>query len=510
MTDLLLRNALVLAGSGPSLRVERADLAIEGTRIAALGAPGSLPGAAREIDCARLLVAPGLVNGHYHSWDQYQKGCIDGLPLEPFMAYLRPPKPVPLTPRHVYLRTMLGAIEALRTGATLIVDDLSLGTSISREHLEAVFSAYADSGIRAMVGFSMIDRAIVESFPFVEECFSAAEIAALKALPRPDGAGLLDLVRELAATRNPRSARVGVIVAPSAPQRCTDGFLRACRALADEHDLPVMIHVQETRMQVVTGQLRHGRTMIEHLHALGFLRPRTALVHGVWLSPRDIELIAASGASVQHNPWSNLTIGSGVAPVRAMLAGGIPVSLGSDGMSSTYTCSMLNVLGAAAALGKVRDPDPARWLTAREVWDMGTRAGAHALGLADRLGEIAPGMTADLVGYRLDRAHFTPLNDPVTQLVYAERGSSVDLVVVDGRLAMQAGMLTSVDEGALLAEASAVHAGLKPLIDEANTASEPLRDRLLAVYRRSLAEPLAQPTYPAWLEGPPGDRRPTT
>ena len=131
----------------------------------------------------------------------------------------------------------------------------------------------------------------------------------LRALPRPTGQDLLELCRGLARTHHPSAHRVGLIVAPSAAQRCTDGFLRACRRLADEFDLPAMIHCQETRMQIVTAEAFYGRSMVAHLADLGFLGPRTALVHGTWLSRRDLELIAASGATVQYNPWSNLDVG---------------------------------------------------------------------------------------------------------------------------------------------------------------------------------------------------------
>jgi 5-methylthioadenosine/S-adenosylhomocysteine deaminase len=505
MTDLVLRNALALLGEKATLRTERADITIAGTRIASVSPPSTLPPRPVDIDASRLFVTPGLVNGHYHSWDHYQKGCLENLPLEPMMAYMRPPKPIPLTPRDVYLRTMLGAIEALRTGTTLLVDDLSLGAVYSRDNVEAALQAYEDSGIRALVGFSMIDRSIVDSFPFVDECFPPDQLAALRALPRPQGEQLLALCRELAVARHPSRSRVGLIIAPSAPQRCTDGFLRACREIADTHGLATMIHVQETRLQAVTAQAWHGRTFIEHLADVGFLGPHTTVVHGTWLAEREIGILAASGATVQHNPWSNLMLGSGVAPLRAMLDAGVNVALGSDGMASTLTCSMLNVLGTAAALGKVRDPEPSTWLSAREVWDMGTRGGARALGMEERLGRIEAGMTADLVGYRLDRVAFTPLNDALVQLVYAERGANIDLVVVDGSPVMRDGRLTQIDETALLAEAAETHTRLQPDIDAAHAAAHPLRDTLLAMYRRSLAQPLAQPTYPGWLGNAPSD-----
>jgi 5-methylthioadenosine/S-adenosylhomocysteine deaminase len=293
------------------------DILIEGDRIRAIEPAGTFQDGER-VDCTGLIAAPGLINGHLHSWDHFIKGRVENLPMEVLMAHLRPAVPLPLTERHIHLRTMMAAIDSLRTGATTIVDDLGLGQTLNRAHVDAALGAYEASGLRAYLGFSMIDKPVVDSWPFVEECFSAETLSWLRDLPRPPGDALLDLVRDLAGTRHPSGHRVGVLVAPSAPQRCTAGFLQRCRALADELDLPVILHVLETRLQAVTAQQFWGCSMVEHLHALGFLKPRTALVHGVWLSPRDRELIAEAGATVQVNPWSNAILGSGAADFAAL------------------------------------------------------------------------------------------------------------------------------------------------------------------------------------------------
>ena len=144
--------------------------------------------------------------------------------------------------------------------------------------------------------------------------------------------------------------------------------------------------MQETRLQVVTGQIVYGSTIVEYLARIGFLKPATSLIHAVWLNPREIAALAESGATAQHNPWSNLLLGSGVQPVRALLDAGVNVSLGSDGSCSTVTTNMLNVVGSAAGLSKLRSDDPARWLSAREAWQAGTLAGGRALGFGEALG----------------------------------------------------------------------------------------------------------------------------
>ena len=267
--------------------------------------------------------------------------------------------------------------------------------------------------------------------------------------------------------------------------------------MADELDLPAAIHAQETRLQVVTGMAFYGKTMIARLAELGFLKPNTTLIHAVWLNADELQMIADSGATVQHNAWSNLMLGSGSQPVRKVLDAGINLSLGADGCSSTFTCNMLNVMGTAAGLSKIRGDDYTRWLSAAETLKACTVGGANALGLGDRLGVLAPDMTADLVLYKLASPSFTPLGDPVRQLVYAERGQAVDASFVNGEAVLFDSQLTRVNESALLREIQSAYEELCPQFDEAEASMGPMRVAMEEVYKRSLQMALPAGTYPA-------------
>jgi guanine deaminase len=500
-STLLIQNALCLLPAEQGFTAARRDILIDGPRIARIVDSGALAGleVERRIDASRMLVTPGLINGHLHAWDTWQKGCIENLPLEMAMAYLRPRRAVPLTERQVYLRTMVVALEALRSGTTTVVDDMSLGQGMTPGQIDAAFQAWEDSGLRALVGFSMIDKAVVDSYPFVDECFDPELLAGLRALPRPDGDALLRLVEDLARRRHPRTHRVGVLVAPSAPHRCTDDFLKRCRRMADKLDLPAITHCQETRLQLVTAQEFYGESLVAHLDRLGFLKPRTSLIHATWLSADDIARIADRGATVQHNPFSNAVIGSGLAPVRECLDAGINVSMGSDGHGILFGSHMLSTLAFGATLSKLRFPEHDRWLTASDVLKAATRGGAQALGLPT--GELREGATADLVAYRIDSPAFTPLNDPVRQLVYGEKGAAIELVLIDGRVVIDQGRIATVDEQALYAEAHAAHAELIDSLTASNEDATPMRDALLKVTIKALGCPIAETVRPAWLEG---------
>ena len=495
MERTVLRGAYGLLGADLGFERRPLDVVIEGERIAAVE-PANTVADGQVIDLSRRLLVPGLINGHLHSHEHFHRGRTENLPLELWQHHVRPPVPVPLTTRHVYLRAALGALETLRTGATCLVDDLAVGGAIDREQIDAVLQAYEDVGVRALVGFAMMDRPLVDNFPLVDT-LPADLVARMRALPRPTPEQYLGLVRGLAASRHPRARRVGVLVSASAPQRCTQDFLLGCRRLADELDLPMITHVHETRMQVVTGQEFYGVPIVEHLARIGFLSRRTSLIHAVWLNPREVRALADSGATVQHNPWSNLTLGSGVQPTRALRDAGVNVSLGSDGACSTVSLNMLQVAGAAAGLSKVRDPDYTTWLSARDVLQAGTQGGARAFGFGDELGVIRPGARADLVAYRLDSVPFTPLHDPVKQLIYAERGADVDLVVVNGDVAMRDGRFTRVDEPRLLAEMHAAIDGLAEQFAASQASVAPVVEAMDALYRRALQAKIPADTHAA-------------
>jgi guanine deaminase len=492
----VLRGARALVGSELDVTPEAIDLLLEDDRIRAIE-PAGTQSSDEVIELPGRLLVPGLINGHFHSHEHFHKGRVENRPLELWMHHVRAGLSVELTPQQTYLRTMIGAIEALRSGTTLVVDDLLPGSRINRACLEAAFQAYEDIGIRALVGPSLYNRRTVENFPFIEECFPATLLHDLRAQQIPPERELFELYGELARKRHPKSSRVAVVVSVSAPQRCSENFMRTCRRFADEHDLPVITHVQETRLQVVSGQLFYGSPMVEYLDRIGFLRPNTTLIHAVWLNPREIAALARTGATAQHNPWSNLTLGSGVQPVRELLEAGVNVSLGSDGTCSTITANMLTVVGTAAAVSKLRGDDYSRWLSAREALTAGTQGGAKALGFAGELGVFAPGAIADIVGYRLDSIAFAPLADPVRQLVYAERGAGIDFSMVGGEIVMRDAKLTRVDEKQLIAEIASEYAQLREKFDRAETTLAPLLAAMHQVYARSLAARIPPDTLPA-------------
>jgi cytosine/adenosine deaminase-related metal-dependent hydrolase len=465
------------------------DLLVEEGRIAAMG-PGLVPAARpdRVIEATDRLIIPGLVNAHVHSHNNYHRGWFDSLPLDLCVLHVwgvgSAPETLRLTPRQVYARALLGCAEMLRTGTTTAVDDVNLNPFLTEDHVGAVVRAYEDSGMRAVVAAHVFDIPYHRTVPFLPDLLPAALREELDRARLPDARYLADLARACAKRWNLPGRRVRFAIGPSGPQRCSDALLETMAAVAEECDLPVYIHALESRTQAAMGRVVYGKSLIERLRDLRALGPRVTLGHAIWLTPADIEMLAASGAMTCHLPVSNLKIGSGIAPVPRLLRAGIPVALGTDGVMSNDGLNMFEAMKFAALLHKVRAPEPERWLGAREALRMATAGGARSARL-DGIGAIAVGARADLVLLDLRRAAFAPRNDLVLQTVYAENGSSVDTVLVDGRVVVEGGRVLTVDEAALAAEVSRDAAAFHARNGEGRRRAAELEPYFREMYRRA-------------------------
>jgi 5-methylthioadenosine/S-adenosylhomocysteine deaminase len=176
---------------------------------------------------------------------------------------------------------------------------------------------------------------------------------------------------------------------------------------------------------------------------------------------------------VSHNPGSNLKLGSGIADMRAMLAAGVNVALGTDGSASSDNLNAFEAMRLAAGLSRVQGREPGLWVSAREALHAATEGGAKALGFKD-IGRIEKGWLADLVLLDLGALHYIPLNDLVTQIVFGEDGTGVDSVMVGGRWGVRAGKLLTVDLARLRRDAERAVERLAAANAEARALSEKL------------------------------------
>ncbi|MGD8793662.1 MAG: amidohydrolase [Anaerolineae bacterium] len=429
MTNLLIQNGFVLTMDEAGAIHAPGWVWVEGAKIAAAGGGSPPPGlaarAGRTIDARHMAVLPGMVNGHTHLSQTFVRGLADDKPLLAWLKQIMWPIQAAITPEDMRLASLLGLVENLRCGVTAVVQHHKI--SHSPAHVDAAAGAAEAVGLRMLLARGWVDLGDAGEPPE----------AIVEAMTRLRG-----------RWHGAAGGRITVGFGPLAPWRCSDDTMRRTVALARRWGLPTHLHVAETEDEIEMLQARTGLRHVEWLQALDALGPDVHLVHGVWLDEGELDLVAASGAVVVHCPVSNMYLASGVPAVCQMLARGIPVALGTDGPGSQNSQDMLESLKVAALLAKVSTCD-ANAVLPLDLLRMATVDGARLLG-RDDIGRIVPGARADLALVDLNNARSMPVHRPESALVYNASGGDVHTVLVEGRILLDAGQVTVLDEGALL------------------------------------------------------------
>lgn len=467
---------------------DEADILVVDGAIAAVGRDLSAEAAAhpdcRTIDARGKLTIPGFINAHYHSHDVLAKGTMEETPLETWRLLALPPQYPKRTREEVKVRTLLGALECLKSGMTTVQDMVTL-FPFDPDHLSAVVEAYEEIGLRVVIALQYADRKGIGTIPFWQDVFPAELHDTLSTAAEPDAK--IDQIAHFEDAYLKTDAggpRIGWALGPSAPERCTPQLIERTREMAERYDLQIFTHFYESKGMALQARLacpEHGGSLVRELDAQGLTGPRLNLAHSVWLTDDEIEILADTGTRVVLNPLSNLKLKSGVPPVRRLQEAGVRFGLGCDNCSCSDAQNMFQAMKFAAMVTHIADYEPGP-PQAEKLFLAATAGGAGCVGREDDLGAIAPGRRADLVLIDLADPSFVPLNSAVRQLVYTEGGRAVDTVIVDGRIVIEDGRSTMIDEADLVARVddvmpgflsdfatiSARVAGLKPYLDEAH------------------------------------------
>jgi 5-methylthioadenosine/S-adenosylhomocysteine deaminase len=461
-TSLLVKGGRALLPGEDWNEPRQIDIAIAGDTIvgiapsyAARAADGS--GAFEIIDARDHLVLPGFVNAHYHSHDVLAKGTLEEVPLEAWRLYALPPQYPPRSVDEVYARTLLGALECLRSGITTIQDMLTLYPFEDR-HLDAVMAAYDRVGIRVIFGLQYADRKGLETIPFWKETFPQDLHPLLSTAAEPERQ--LDLLGHFEETclKAPARPRVSWALGPSAPERCSPALMARTMDLARRYDIPVYSHIYESRGMALQARLTlpdYGGRLIRRLADEGALDPRLNLAHSVWLARDEIDLLAEHGAGVVLNPQGNLKMKCGVPPIRLLQGAGVRIGLGCDNCSCSDAQNMFVAMKLYTLLAAVSDPMPGPPQAAAAIRSA-TEAGADGARMGHMLGRIAVGYKADLTMIDMRDPSWQPLNSAARQLVHVEAGRGVTHVIVDGRAVVRDRRLTTIDEATIYDAVAAV------------------------------------------------------
>jgi len=459
--DLLIKGGFVVTMNPKNDILDRADVAVKHDRISYVGPPRPWPEGSFEkvIPGEQMILIPGLINAHYHSTQNLIRGMFYRFPLEIWRQYFRGVLRT-YDWNALHLSAMLGCIEMLRTGVTTVLDHFDSPVQADFKGVDAPMKAYTDSGMRAVVAYTLSDRKYEDTIPIEKNRLDADSITVLNQITADEAKSTEDTVKEcknfLDTFRNTHP-RINPILGPSAPQRCTDELLKAVRKMAREHGIGLHIHVAETRTQALHAhRIYNQRSLIQHLQDIGFLGPDVAMAHGIWIPEEDLKLLSENGTSVVHNPASNLKLGSGLASVRTMLRHGVNVAVATDGAASNDSLNMFEAMKLAALIHNLTSRDYRDWISPLEAFRMGTTNGAKVCGLEREIGSIEEGKAADLVLLKKQSYSLLPLNDAIGQLVFSENGSSVTTVIVAGEIVLESGLLTRIDEKKIYSEAVAL------------------------------------------------------
>jgi 5-methylthioadenosine/S-adenosylhomocysteine deaminase len=479
-----IRNALIVTMNDDNDVVEKGSIVIDGNRLSYVGPAEWTPAGPfdRTLEAERMIAMPGMVNAHCHSPANLVRGMMPSKPLEIWRAYYRASLR-DMRDEDFYASALLGGMEMLKSGGTMVLDHFAGNASCRFMGAGAAIQAMRDLGLRHVAALTMTDKNYEDTIPLGQTDASLnAEIKRMSASEAKTTRAWLDECEEFIEAFHAPAKLTTACPGPSAVQRCTDKLLTGCAEIARKKNLPMHIHLAETKAQAVQGRSIYGHSLLQHLESLGIVGANLSCAHSIWIEDVDIELFAKRGATPVHNPASNLRIGSGLAKVKEFLAAGAKVGLGTDGSASNDGQNMFDAVRLAALIHNQAGTDFNQWVKPAQALAMATRNGARAFGLD--AGTLAPGKLADIVLLRRDRAAFTPLNDVMSQLTFCENGSDVETVIVNGEVVVESGRLAKIDEGEVLRLAEQSRKRLDPSIQGELAAARTMEPALAEMYFR--------------------------
>ena len=377
----------------------------------------------RRIDRRDHLVMPGLINAHTHLAMNLLRGIADDLPLMTWLQeHIWPAEGQWVDPQFVADGTELALAESLLGGVTCVNDMYFFPDQVA-----AVASRV---GLRATVGL------IILEFPTVWA--SSADEYLSKGLALHDKLKGDPLVR--------------TALAPHAPYTVSSNTLERVNQFAAELDIPIHMHVHETRAEVDNFVSEHGKRPLQLLEELGMLNPSLLAVHMTQLNDAEIESVAGAGVHVLHCPESNMKLASGTCPSGPLAASDVNIALGTDGAASNNDLDMFGEARSAAFLAKLSTGD-ASAIPAKTAIRMATINGARALGIDQLTGSLEPGKAADCITISCTGVDMVPMYNPLSHLIYATDRSKVNDVWVAGQQLVRNRQLTTIDAAAIEARA---------------------------------------------------------
>lgn len=430
--DTILSGGIVVTMNQQFDIIHDGALAIRAEKIVAIGSTADITARFESdnvISCEGQYILPGLVNAHTHVPMTLLRGLADDLRLDVWlMGYCMPTEREFVTPEFCRLGTGLACAEMIRSGITSFADMYYYEKDVAK--------ATADAGMRGVLGQTILKFPAPDAESYEHSLDYAAQfIEQWKGHPL-----------------------ITPAIAPHAPYSTTQDLLHDCAQLAIAYDVPILIHIAETRLEQDDSVALYGKTVVPWVEEAGLLGAKVLAAHCVHIAKSEMRILREYQATVAHCPTSNLKLAAGIAQVAQMLDEKLTVGIGTDGPASNNDLDMFEEVRLAAILGKTAANDPTA-VPARQALLMATRKGAEALFIGDKTGSLEVGKLADVITVNANPVHNMPRfdRDPnaiYSRIVYASKSSDVQHVICNGKWLMRDRELLTLDEGALLREAS--------------------------------------------------------
>ena len=450
--SMIVRGGVVIANPlHEAGTIEDGAVCIQGDRIVAVGAYDQLCkdfSAGKILGSNHHLVIPGLVNAHDHGRapSTLQLGIPDDQLELWILDLLRLPGVDP------YLSVAFACLQMIESGVTTVAHSFYEGKAGRYgSALADTVRAFEESGMRAGIVLSILDQSIIETLlnglvPGLPDDLQVSVQGFLQDRQRVTVEEYLEVLREWHDKQ--QNERVWVMTGPVSVHWCSEDLLLRIWQEAEALGMGIQTHLLESPYQQREALARYGKSALEYLADLGLLSPRLSCAHCVHVNERDIELLAANGASVVHNAGSNLRLGNGIAPINTMLRQGVNVALGLDSQTLNDDEDMLQEMRLVATLHGALSDDVHRFDAGR-ILGMASINGARALGIDDNLGALAPGKKADLVLLDINKLHGTCVNphaDVADLLLHRGKAGNVETVIINGEIVMEEGRHTRLDK----------------------------------------------------------------
>ena len=444
MPGLLIENGYLLTVNSSNDIFPDGYLLIEADSIVAIGdgkVPDSIRSQADEvIDASGQIVMPGLVNSHVHLQQTLVRGLADDREVWDWVQNVAFPVYGEMANEEVYLATLIGIVENIRSGATATTDNQTVRSRPG--NFDASFRAAKESGIRYKLARGFNERGVPEQF--LESTESILE----------------DMTRLYETWHAKEDGRLRLDFNPHTLYLVTEDTLIKAHEKALEWGIGIHLHTAESEDELVKFYEETGMHHVEWLADRELLGPHFQLAHAVWIDDDEIEKIAESGAILVHNPVCNMFCGSGVSPVPKMLAAGILVAVGTDGQACNNGQEMMDTLKWVANLHKLNSRD-AMVLSPEQIIRMVCRNGGYAFGQSDQVGSLEPGKKADVIIVDMGDPRMTmPSLSVPSLLVNFARAEDVITTIVDGKILMRDREILVLDEAELQREFSTARATL--------------------------------------------------